>query len=124
MRKSEIVFLFLRWAARATALLLAGTLLLLLSGEIFSPHSGPPTHFREFAGFGLMAAWLAGMFVAWRWELPGALLSLGALAAFGPVVRMRGYGVIAVAAVPGILFLADWAARRISSHSNTRSSPM
>jgi hypothetical protein len=101
-----------RWSARLAALLVVGAFVFLLAGEIFNPHSGSPTRFREWAGIGLLLAVIVGMLMAWRWELLGALLSLVALAAFIPVVRMHQYEPIIVIAVPGVLFLSDWALRR------------
>jgi hypothetical protein len=107
----QFVYLVVRWVARLSAVLVAGGFLFLVAGEMLSPHSGPPTHLREFAGIGLLAFAMAGMLLAWKWELPGALLSLGALATFVAVVRLNRYGVIAVIAIPGVLFLADWILR-------------
>jgi len=58
--------------------------------------------------FGAIAAMLA----AWKWELPAALISLFALGAFAAVVQMRRFDVLAVLAVPNLLFLLDWKLRR------------
>ena len=104
----------LRWTARSSALLVIGAFLLLLSGEIFSPHSGPPAAFREWAGIGLLFAAIAGMVLAWRHELTGALLTLGALALFVPVVGMDSYKAVLVIGLPGLLYLADWYVHRRS----------
>jgi len=101
----------IHWAARLAALLVTGTFLFLLAGEFINPHSGPPTQFREWAGIGLLIATIIGMLAAWKWELPGALLSLLTLAAFVPVVGMRRYDVVGFAAIPGILYLSDWLLR-------------
>jgi hypothetical protein len=96
------------WAARCAALLVAGGFLVLVTGEMMNPFSGPPAGFREWAGIVLLIAAVAGMLAAWKWELPGALLSLLTLAAFVPVVGMRRYDVVGFAAIPGILSLSDW----------------
>jgi hypothetical protein len=109
---SESSFLILRWLARLSALLEAGALFLLIAGEMLAPHSRPPTYFTEWFGVGLLVVAAAGMLLAWVWELPGALLSLACLACWVAVVRTRHYGPIAVLAVPGLLFLADWLLRR------------
>jgi len=102
-----------RWTARGAALLVAGIYVVLVLGEFFPhPHSGPPTHFREWAGIVLLTSAIVAMLVAWKWELAGALGSLAALAAFIVVVRMRNYEVVAVVAIPGFLFAADWVLRR------------
>lgn len=96
------------WAARCAALLVAGTFLVLVAGEMINPFSGPPTEFREWAGIVLLVAAVAGMLAAWKWELPGALLSLLTLAAFVPVVGIRRYDLVGFAAIPDVLFLSDW----------------
>jgi hypothetical protein len=98
----------LRWIARLSALLIAGGFLLLVAGEMLSPHSNPPSHLREWTGIILMALTCLGMLLAWRWELPGALFSLASLAAFTAVIAFRRHTVHMVLALPGLLFLADW----------------
>jgi hypothetical protein len=52
------------------------------------------------------------MLVAWRWELPGAILSLVSLVAFTAVIHFPQHKIHLVLAVPGLLFLADWLLRR------------
>jgi hypothetical protein len=105
---------FIRWAARGAALLVTGTFLLLLAGDLLNPYSPGPAHFREWAGIVLLIASIAGMLAAWKWELPGALVSLVTLAAFVPVAGMHRYGVIGFAAIPGVLYLGDWLLRHKS----------
>jgi len=97
----------IHWAARCAAVLVAGSFLLLLAGEFFSPYAGLPTKLREWAGIVLLLAAIIGMLAAWKWELPGALLSLLTLGAFVKVAGMHRYGVVVFAATPGMLFLAD-----------------
>jgi hypothetical protein len=104
--------LVLRWIARLSGLLIAGGYFLMVVGEFTNPHSGPPSTFVEWTGIVLLTATCAGMLVAWRWELPGAILSLASLAAFTAVVHFRQHTVHLVLAVPGLLFLADWLLRR------------
>ena len=104
--------LILRWIARLSGLLIAGGYVLLVIGEFANPHSGPPSTFVEWAGIALLTATCAGVLVAWRWELPGAVLSLASLIAFTAVVHFRHHTVHVVLAIPGILFLADWLLRR------------
>jgi len=100
-----------RWIARSTAILVAGAYLFMVAGEFLYPHSGPPSQVREWLGIALLALSVAGMLLAWKWELPGAVLSLVALAIFVPVVHFHGSGIIGIVALPGILFLLSWAAR-------------
>jgi hypothetical protein len=102
----------LRLAARMSTIFLAGLYFLILAGEFYAPHAGAPTEFREWAGIFLLTACVAGMIVAWRHELPGALLSLLTLIAFGFVVHIRNYALLFVVAVPALLYLADWVIRR------------
>lgn len=104
----------LRWIARLSALLIAGAYGLLVIGEITQPHSGPPTKFLESAGIALLTSTCIGMLIAWRWELPGAIASLASLVAFALIVRMRRHGILVVFAIPGILFVVDWLARRFT----------
>ena len=104
----------IRWTARLAAVLVAAGFVALAAGEILSPHSGPPTRLVEYAGIALLAVTCLGMMLAWKWELPGAALSLGALAAFLTIVRMSRYGVIFCFGAPGILFLLDWTLRKFS----------
>jgi hypothetical protein len=115
---SEKPLTILRWTARLSGLFVAGCYALLVAGEILHPHSGPPTHFNEWLGIFLFSLASAAMLGAWRWELPGAVVSLSAIAAFAAVIPMRVQGVLIVAAVPGALFLADWLLRKLQHTCN------
>jgi hypothetical protein len=110
----------IRWAARCTALIVAGLFLVLVGGEMLDPHSGPPSSFREWAGIVLFICSIAGMLLAWRWELTGAAFSLATLAVFLFVVRITRYDIVAIAAVPGILFFGDWVVRRLERPEASR----
>lgn len=110
----------LRWLARVSALVIAGGFLLMVAGEMLSPHSRPPSHLREWAGILLLALTCAGMLLAWRWELPGALVSLASLAAFTAVITFRRHTVHIVLALPGLLFLADWLLRQRMAENHQR----
>lgn len=102
----------LRWSARVSGLLIACFYVLMIVGEIRHPHSGSPATLLEWVGIALMAATCAGMLIAWRWQLAGAILSLASLVAFVILIRLRYYAVPLISAIPGILFLADWLVRR------------
>lgn len=109
-----IIMALTRWTARVAALLVAGIFVMFVLGEFFPhPHSGPPTQFREWAGIVLLTSAIVAMLVAWKWELAGALVSLAAVAAFVVMVRMSNYEVVAVVALPGLLFAGDWVLRRL-----------
>jgi len=112
--QSSILALF-RWLPRAAALIIAGTFILILAGEIFAPHSGPPSHLREWLGIGLCAIACLAPLLAWKWEFEGALLSLAALTAFVIIVQFHNYKLLAVMSVPAVLFLADWLLRKTLS---------
>jgi len=113
--------MFLRWSARAATLFVAGTFALLIVGELVAryPGSGSPIDLREWIGFALLAGTWLGMVMAWRWELPGASLSLIAWALFLLIIPLENHVVQITAAVPGVLFLADWAARRVHHTART-----
>src|SRR5260370_41013984 len=95
----------LRWLARLSALVIAGGFLLIVAGEMLSPHSSPPSHLREWVGILLLASTCVGMLLAWRWELPGALLSLASLAAFTADVALPPPTRRIVWGPPRLLFL-------------------
>ena len=108
---SHLISFTTRWLARAAALFIAGVFLFLISGELLHPHSGPPTQVREWAGIVLLTAVIVAALLAWKWELPGALASLATLAAFVLTAGMRNYDIVAVLAIPGVLFVFDWTLR-------------
>ncbi len=90
----------LRWLARLSGLLVAGGYMLLVVGEFGHPHS--------WSNIVLMTITCAGMLMAWRWELPGAAISLAALVAFTLLIKGVHHSVIFVLAIPGILYVLDW----------------
>lgn len=100
-----------RWTARAFALLLALGFIAFAVGEPMGPLSA--VHFREWLGMVLILVAIVAMLLAWKWELPAALVSLFALGVFAAVVPMRSYGVLLIAAIPDVLFLMDWKLRRV-----------
>jgi len=112
---SEIGVRILRWLARVSAVIVAGGYFSLMAGEILAaPHSGPPMHFIEWFGIFLLTAAMIAILLAWNWELPGALVSLGCLAMFVSVIRIGKYAPIVVMAAPGLLYLTDWLVRRLA----------
>jgi hypothetical protein len=99
-----------RWLAKISALTITAGFLVLAGGEILASHSGGPSTFSEWTGILLLIVVSAGMMLAWRWELWGAVLSLTALCVFALVIRMGHYTVLL--AIPGWLFLLDWLLQR------------
>jgi hypothetical protein len=108
-----IIYLIVGWAARGTGLLIAGVFLAFVAGE--PAGSLRAIQFREWVGMVLLFVAVAGMLVAWKWEFPAALISLFALGAFASVVRMQNYTVLAIVAMPNVLFLLDWKLRHSRS---------
>lgn len=102
---------FLRLSARICTVFLAGIYFLMIAGEFGSRHSAFPNEFREWAGILLLTACIAGMVVAWRHELTGAVLSLATLIGFALVVQFHNYALLAIVSLPGLLYIADWALR-------------
>ena len=102
-----------RWMARGTGLLIAAGFLTFVAGEPAA--SLRAIQFREWVGMVLLLGAVVGMLLAWRWELPSALISLFALVAFAAVVHMQNHVVLAIAAIPNILFLLDWKLRHLHS---------
>jgi hypothetical protein len=81
-------------------------------GEFTHPHSNAPSTIIEWTGIVLLITTCVGMLIGWRWELPGAILSLAALVAFTLTIQMGHHTILFVFATPGILFLADWLVRQ------------
>jgi hypothetical protein len=107
----SVITSLVRWAARISAIFIAATLLIFATGEPIGSLSVIPG--REWAGIALLLSAILAMLVAWKWELPAALVSLFALIAFAAVVRLRSLEVLAIAMVPDVLFLLDWRLRHL-----------
>jgi hypothetical protein len=105
---SEKQLTTVRWIARFSALAVTGGFFFLFAGEVFEPHAPSPASTVEWFAIACLAMSILGMLVAWKWELPGALISLCSLGAFVSMVHMRVHLPIFLMAIPGFLFLADW----------------
>jgi hypothetical protein len=108
-----ITYSIVRWAARGSAFLIAAGFLAFVIGEPVG--SLRAIHFREWVGMVLLFGAVAGMLLAWKWEFTAALTSLLALGAFAAVVHINRYDVLAIAAIPNVLFLLDWGLRHFHS---------
>jgi hypothetical protein len=104
-----------RWTARGMAAIIAAIFLAFVVGEPSGPLSAIGA--REWAGIMLQSTAVGAMLLAWKWELPAALISLLALAAFAAVVHMNRYDALIIAAIPDLLFLVDWNLMRL--HKST-----
>jgi len=101
---------FVHWAARGLALLVAGFCLYLFLAEVIAPHSRAPVGFTEWGQIALLVTVVVGMLLAWKWELPGAVVSLLALATWATLVPLNRFpDIIVLLAAPGLLFISDWA---------------
>ncbi len=109
---SSLAAVVLSWLARLSALFFAGVFLVILVQEFLAPEYGPPAGFVEWVGVVLLLVAAAGMILAWKWGLTGALISIAALVLHISVVRNRTYAVIWFAVIPGVLFLVDWVMHR------------
>ena len=109
----------LRWTARASGLVVAIAYLAIVPAHILEPHAQPPTRSREWLGIALLSTACLTVFIAWRWPLPGGLLSLAALAAFVLVVHLQQPLVAAVIATPGMLYLLDWLVGHLQEQPRT-----
>ena len=90
-----------------SGMLIAGLYVFFAIGEFTTPHSGLAPTFVEGTGIALLTATCAGMLVAWRWELTGAIVSLVSLIGFTLLIRANNHVVTVVLAVPGILYILD-----------------
>lgn len=107
--------LVLKWLARVAGVVVAGGFLMLMIGEVLTPHSGAPTHWKEWLGIVLITVACLAPLLAWKWEMEAAVLSLASLAAWVTIVNFRwdrAGGTVVVMAVPACLFLLDWAVKK------------
>lgn len=108
---SNLLSWILRWTARVAALLIAAIFFAFLVAE--PRGSLGAIGGWDWLGLALLFVCILAMLVAWKWELPAALVSLLALGTFAALVHMNHYDVLFIAAIPSLLFLADWKLRRL-----------
>ncbi|MGB7438574.1 MAG: hypothetical protein WBR26_18420 [Candidatus Acidiferrum sp.] len=105
--------LIVRWTARISAVLIAVAFFAFAAGEPMGSFAS--ISLKDRIGMALLLGAIVSMVLAWKWELPAALVSLFALGAFTAVVHMNRYEVMVALVIPNLLFLMDWKLRR--SHS-------
>ena len=110
---SPVISSIIRWIARLCTVLILAVFLAFVAGE--PAGSLRAIHLREWVGMVFLFGAIAAMLLAWKWGFPAALISLFALGAFAVVVHMTRMDVLAIAAIPNILFLVDWKLRRFQS---------
>ncbi len=102
------------WVARVWSLINLGFVILIMGGELLTPHAPPPTSARDIISMAFFLGMCLGLVIAWRWEAIGGVITLAGLAAFYITLYLadgrlpRGPYFVLVAA-PGILFLVHWA---------------
>jgi|SRR5215469_263079 len=118
----SVLLVVLRWCARLSGLLIVGAYTLIVIGDLSNPRSPGPRHWIEWAGIVLMTLACLALLGAWRWELPGALISLAALAVIAVMIRgsTTFHRSLFIMSLPGILYCLDWLAHRRIQNSNFR----
>jgi hypothetical protein len=111
-----------RWVARIWSLVpIAWSL-----AEVLFPHGGETVEvtLEEWITLALLGIAVVGLAVAWRWELPGGWISLGALAIFTVVFLLtveRNFPTVLIFLVaigtPAVLFLVCGYASRTPARS-------
>ena len=104
----------IRRIAKIWSVVSVGFVVLMLAGELISPHAPPPSAFRDVVGLFLFPFGVCiGTILAWRWEGLGGGITLGSLLGFYAALRImdgrfpRGPFFVLTAA-PGILYLVCW----------------
>jgi len=114
--------LTVRWTARILSLLI-----LLFWGYFIAAHllgsaaqPSRPLTSNDFIQVSMMLLWLAGLAVAWRWELAGAVITLIAVLIAGWINPGAVGGLGILPPIAGVLFLCcGWMSR--ASHRANRS---
>ena len=108
-----------RWIARTLS-----ALILLFWGYFIVAHlfgtaaqSSRPLTARDFVQFAMVVFWLAGLAVAWRWELAGAVIALAA-AMIGGLINPQAVTLGLVPSLPAGLFLFCWWRNRALGHED------
>lgn len=117
----------IRWLARGWSIASIGLVALIFLGEILFPHAEASFRLRDVILFILFPiGTLAGMILAWRWELLGGALTVGSMVGFYAALAVmdgrfpRGPYFLLIAA-PGFLFLTAWAMTRVGQRRGSPS---
>ncbi|MCC6860196.1 MAG: hypothetical protein IT158_16635 [Bryobacterales bacterium] len=106
----------LRWIARFSAILLAVAFLLFATFGVLLPHQGPAG--REWLAISFFGAACLLPLLSWRWELPGAVLSLLCLLTWALLAGQVRQLFALIVGLPGVLFLASWISHRVRERSD------
>jgi len=105
------------WIARVWSVLSIAFMLLMVVGEMTAPSAPLPNLSEAVLMLLFPIGVCVGMIIAWKKELPGALVTIGCMIAFYFGIWLlrgnlpRGPYFLLVAA-PGLLFLVDWLLRQ------------
>ena len=103
----KLIATMFRWIARVFGTLLVGLTVLIAVGEgMPNPFTQP---FVVQIGFVALALLLIGIIVAWRWELPGGIVSLigGILFIGAEELTVLQTVFISLLGIPSLLFVAS-----------------
>lgn len=109
--------LILRWIARVWSILVSALALMMAFSP--DPHQVAPVPLEDWFLLSLWGAAVVGLLIAWRWELVGALLTLGLLL-FRELawVILKGPWLVnfllvwLILATPAVLYLLAWRGSR------------
>lgn len=115
------VITVIRWTARVWSIfVLVGAAMMIVGPDPYS--TGEPLPLGSMIVLGLRLVAVLGLLVAWRWEVVGATVTIGAIAADTVVFALvegqwaMAFGSLAVFGpiflIPAILFLVSWALSR------------
>ena len=112
-----------RWIARVLSALILLFWGFFIVAHAFGDEGGAsrPLNTNDYILFAMMAVWLVGLSVAWRWELTGGMMTLAGLL-IAAVVNWRVLtfpGILI--AVTAVLFLSSWWIRRTRSDQPLKS---
>ena len=100
--------ILLRSVARATGLLLGGGYVFLVFMDLGAAGSRLPSNGMGWVTSLLFSGIFAGLLLARTWELPGAIVSLAAVAGFAYYSRIQFSPLLWVLTAPIFLYLLDW----------------
>lgn len=99
------------WSTRVlSTIIIVGSLLFYLAYTLFpEPGEGNPLTTKEIMGFCFVVIGFIGLLLAWKWEIPGAIISLiayAALAVINPMILVPSP--MYLWPVTAVLFIVLW----------------